>query len=100
MVERYGYIWEYKENVAGGGVDADGNPIPETFDWQSFSCDVQTSSGNFVAGPNGDNIPVRYSIFYEYLPRFEVGDQIRSDKGEIFTVLQIHNYKINTEIWV
>ena len=100
MVERYGYQWGFKDNISGGGEDADGNPIAETFVWGLFRCDVQSAAGRFIAGPNGDNIALTYSLFTSINPKFNLGDQIRSDKGEIFTVLQIHDYKINYEIWV
>jgi len=97
MVNRYGYIWEYL-TTSGGGEDADGNPIAATEVWVPFECDVQTSSGRFVVGTNGDNITITYSLFTKVDVLGAV--RVRSDKGIEFNVLQIHNYKINREIWV
>jgi hypothetical protein len=97
MVNRYGYTWEYLA-TAGGGEDADGNPIAANEAWVTFKCDVQASSGSFVAGSNGDKINVSYSVFtkVDTLGAFKLKD----DKGVIHTVLQNHNYKLNFEIWV
>ena len=97
MVSRYGYIWEYL-TTTGGGEDADGNPIAAVETWVPFSCDVQTSSGNFVAGANGDKINVSYSVFTKVDTLGAV--KLRDDKGVEHTVLQHHNYKLNFEIWV
>ena len=97
MVDRYGYTWEYL-TTSGGGEDADGNPIASTETWVPFSCDVQTSAGNFIVGTNGDNITVTYSLFTKVDVLGAV--RVRSDAGVEFNVLQIHDYKINREIWV
>ena len=97
MVNRYGYIWEYLTTI-GGGEDADGNPIAATETWVPFECDVQTSYGRFVVGTNGDNITITYSLFTKIDVLGAV--RVRSDKGIEFNVLQIHDYKINREIWV
>jgi hypothetical protein len=97
MVNRYGYIWEYLI-ATESGEDEDGNPISYLDEWIPFNCDIQTSSGNFVAGVNGDKISVTYSIFTP--ANIENIVRVRDDKGNEFTVLQYHDYKINREIWV
>lgn len=97
MVNRYGYTWEYL-TTSGGGEDADGNPIVAVEVWVPFYCDAQTSSGNFIVGTNGDNIAVTYSLFTKVDVLGAV--RVRSDAGIEFNVLQIHDYKINREIWV
>ena len=96
MVNRYSYIWEYL-TTTGGGEDADGNPVAATETWVPFECDVQTSSGRFVAGANGDKINVSYSLF----TKVDILDatKVRDDSGNEFTVLQKHNYT-QFEIWV
>lgn len=98
MVERYGYIWEYL-TTTGGGIDANGDPIAASEVWTEFECDIQTSSGRFVAGTNGDNIPVTYSIFTPVNTGIIRGGKVRNGIV-VYTVLQVHDYKINYEIWV
>ena len=97
MVNRYGYLWDYL-TTTGGGEDVDGNPIAAVETWTQFECDVQTSAGRFIVGPNGDNINVTYSIFTKVDTL--VSTKLRDDKGVEHTVLQHHNYKLNFEIWV
>jgi len=98
MVKRYGYTLEYL-TTSGGGEDANGNPIAPTKVWTPFKCDVQTSSGRFVAGDTGDNIPVTYSIFTNINTGVVKGGKVRNGSVE-YTVLQAHNYNLNYEIWV
>jgi hypothetical protein len=99
MVNRYGYTWEYL-TTSGGGEDADGNPIAAIEVWVPFECDVQAglSGGSYAVGVNGDNITVTYSLFTKVNVLGAV--RVRSDAGIEFNVLQIHDYKINREIWV
>lgn len=97
MVNRYSYIWEYL-TTTGGGEDADGNPVAAIETWVQFECDVQTTAGRFIVGPNGDNITVTYSLFTKVDILGAV--KVRDDKGVEFNTLQIHDYKINREIWV
>lgn len=99
MVNRYGYNWEYLTET-GGGETTDGDPIAATQTWTEFSCDVQTSSGRFVANENGDNISVTYSIFTKVNTNLVRGGKVRDENGKVYTVLQAHNYKLNYEIWV
>ena len=99
MVERYGYTWEYLALVSGGE-DADGNPIAGTETWTPFECDVQTSSGRFVTNDNGDNIPVSYSVFTKVDTQLYRGGKVRDENGKEYTVLQVHDYKLNYEIWL
>ena len=99
MVNRYGYTWEYL-TTSGGGFDDDGNPIAATETWTSFECDVQTSSGRYVVGPNGDNINVSYSVFTSVNTGLKKGDKVRDPDGIEYSVLQYHDYNINFEIWV
>lgn len=93
---RYSYIWDYL-TTTGGGEDVDGNPIAATQTWVPFECDVQTSAGRFIVGPNGDNINVTYSIFTEINTLGAV--KLRDDKGVEYVVLQNHFYR-QFEIWV
>lgn len=99
MVERYGYTWEYLA-LSGGGNDADGNPIASTETWTPFECDIQTSSGRFIANDNGDKIPVSYSIFTKVNTGLSRGGKVRDENQKEYTVLQPHDYKLNYEIWV
>lgn len=99
MVNRYGYTWEYL-TVSGGGFDGDGNPIAATEAWTEFECDVQTGAGAFVAGANGDNINVTYSIFTKAVTGLSNGGRIRDESGKEYVVLQVHPYNLNYEIWV
>lgn len=99
MVKRYGYTWQYNFTT-GGGEDADGNPIAGIKIWKGFECDVQTSSGNFVAGTNGDKIAVSYSIFTKDYRAAEIGDVLKDTNLKEHTVLQVHNYGGKYEIWV
>ena len=98
MVKRYGYNWEYL-TTSDGGEDENGNPIAATEVWTEFECDVQTSSGRFVAGDTGDNIPITYSLFTKVDTGVVKGGKVRSGSVE-YTVLQEHNYNLNYEIWV
>ena len=99
MVNRYGYKWEYL-TTSGGGEDENGDPIAATEVWTEFECDVQTSSGRFVTGDTGDNIPVTYSLFTKVNTGVVKGGKVRDEKMKEYTVLQIHNYNLNYEIWV
>jgi hypothetical protein len=99
MVERYGYTWNYLSVVSGGN-DPDGNPIAGAETWTPFECDVQTGSEKFVAGDNGDRIPVSYSIFTKVNTGLVRGGKVKDENGVTYTVLQVHNYKLNYEIWV
>lgn len=98
MVKRYPNIWTYI-SVTGGGTSADGNPLAVTKTLTTFECDAQTGSGKFIAGANGDNIPVHYSLFTKVNTGLKKGDKVISEDGEEFTVLQIHFYT-QYEIWV
>ncbi len=101
MVIRYGYTWEYlKLTEAIPPKDDDGNPIAATEEWIPFECDVQTSSGNFVTNENGDKISVTYSIFTKVDTGLARGGKVRDENGKEYTVLQVHNYKLNYEVWV
>ena len=97
MVNRYSYIWDYL-TTTGGGEDADGNPIAAIETWVPFECDVQTSAGRFIVGPNGDNINITYSIFTKIDTLGAV--KLRDTDGVEYVVLQHHDYKLNFEIWV
>ena len=99
MVNRYGYTWEYL-TLTSGGEDADGNPISGTETWTEFECDVQTSSGRFVVGANGDNINVTYSLFTKIDTGVVKGSKVRDENGVEYVVLQVHDYSLNFEIWV
>lgn len=97
MVNRYGYTWEYL-TTTDGGQDSDGNPVAAVETWVPFECDVQTSSGNFVTGTNGDKINVSYSIFTKIDTLGAT--KVRDSSSKEYTVLQHHDYSLNFEIWV
>jgi hypothetical protein len=101
MVDRYGYNWEFL-TVTGGGEDVDGNPIAGTKTWTDFACDVQTGvgGGGFVTNENGDKISVTYSLFTKVDTGLIRGGKVRDENGIEYTVLQMHPYKLNFEIWV
>ena len=98
MVSRYGYTCEYL-TFSGGGTDANGDPIAVMETWTPFKCDVQTSSGRFVVGDNGDNIPVTYLLFTNVNTGVVKGGKVRNG-GVEYTILQEHNYKLNYVIWL
>lgn len=99
MVNRYGYEWEYLA-VTGTLIDTNRNPVAGTETWTKFQCDVQTSSGRFVAGQNGDKINVSYLLFTNVATGLVKGGKVRDESGKVYTVLNIHDYKLNYEIWV
>lgn len=96
---RYGYTWEYLTSTSGGQ-DADGNPLAPSDVWTEFECDIQTGSGNFVSNDEGDNISVTYSIFTKVVTNLILGGKVRDENLKEYKVLQVHNYKLNYEIWV
>lgn len=98
MVKRYPNIWTYI-TITGGGTSADGDPLSVTKTLTTFKCDAQTSSGKFIAGVNGDNIPVHYTLFTKVNTGLSNGDKVIGEDGKKYTVLQIHLYT-QYEIWV
>ena len=98
MVKRYQNIWTYI-SVTGGGTSADGDPLFVTETLKTFKCDAQTVAGRFIAGANGDNIPLHYSLFTKVNTGLSKGDKVIGEDGEEYTVLQIHFYT-QYEIWV